>query len=264
MTIALYCLGMLVLGAGVGLISAALGLGGGILMVPAFLTFVPGMDAHTAKGTSLFIIIFVAALNTWRLNRGQKSRNWDVAGAMAAGSIVGGYAGAWVTSRLPDEAVIWIYIVFLVGAALRTFFIKPVVIREEQVRRRTGIAVLIGMVAGAVGGGTGTGGGLLMVPLALIAGIITNERVVALSNTVMVATSIAGTVAHFTAPQTLSLPGTIGHVNLALTPLVFLGAQLAAPLGHRLEIMLTLPRRKVVMGVLLLVIGFRLAYEVLH
>ncbi|MCC6699311.1 MAG: sulfite exporter TauE/SafE family protein [Candidatus Hydrogenedentes bacterium] len=264
MTIALYCLGMLVLGAGVGLISAALGLGGGILMVPAFLTFVPGMDAHTAKGTSLFIIIFVAALNAWRLNRGQQERNWDVAGAMAVGSIVGGYAGAWVTSRLPDQAVIWIYVVFLVGAALRTFLIKPVIIRKEQVRRRSGFAVLIGMAGGAVGGGTGTGGGLIMVPLSLIAGIISNERVVALSNMVMVATGIAGTVAHFTAPRTLDLPGTIGHVSLALTPLVFIGAQLAAPLGHRLETQLTLPRRKAVMGVLLLAISVRLAYQVLR
>jgi uncharacterized membrane protein YfcA len=262
MTIAFFILGMLALGGGVGLISAALGLGGGILMVPAFLTFVPGMDAHTAKGTSLFIIIFVAALNTWRLNHGHRDRHWDVVGAMAAGSIAGGYLGAWVTTLLSDDAVIWIYIIFLMAAAIRTFLIQTIAVRAEDVRRRNGMAVAIGLGAGAVGGGTGTGGGLLMVPLSLMAGIITNERVVALSNAVMVATAIAGSVAHLGAARTVELPWTVGHISFALVPLVFIGSQIAAPWGHRLERHLTLKRRKLVMGGLLLAIAARLAYQV--
>lgn len=264
MTAVLFAVGMLLLGGGVGLISAALGLGGGILMVPAFLTFVPGMDAHTAKGTSLFIIIFVAALNTWRLNRGHQDRHWDVAAVMAVGSITGGYLGAWLTAQLSDNTVIWIYIAFLVAAGFRTFLIKPVIIRPEDVRRRNFAAVGIGLAAGTVGGGTGTGGGLLMVPLSLIAGIVTNTRVVALSNTVMIATSIAGSVAHVTATKTVDLPWTVGQISFALAPLVFIGAQLAAPLGHRLERHLTLTRRKVIMGLLLLAISVRLVYQVLQ
>ena len=60
--------GMLFLGVGVGLMSGALGLGGGILMVPAFLEFVPVMDPHTAKGTSLLIIAWPRP--TWRLSEG--------------------------------------------------------------------------------------------------------------------------------------------------------------------------------------------------
>ncbi len=264
MTIALFIFGMLALGAGVGVISAALGLGGGILMVPAFITFVPGIDAHTAKGTSLFIIIFVAAVNTWRLNRGHRDRHWDVAAAMAAGSIVGGYLGAWITAQLSDETVIWIYIVFLLIAALRTFLIQPTPVKPENIRRRNGVAALIGAGAGAVGGGTGTGGGLLMVPLSLMAGIITNERVVALSNAVMVATAIAGSVAHIGAERTVDLPWTVGHISFALAPLVFIGSQLGAPWGQRLERHLTLQRRKLIMGILLLAISARLVYQVLR
>ncbi|MEA3364123.1 MAG: TSUP family transporter, partial [Candidatus Hydrogenedentes bacterium] len=85
--------GMIILGIGVGLMSGALGLGGGILMVPAFLTFVPGMDPHTAKGTSLMIIVFVAAVNVWRLNRGHDNWQWRLALQVSIGSIVGGYFG---------------------------------------------------------------------------------------------------------------------------------------------------------------------------
>jgi uncharacterized membrane protein YfcA len=183
---------------------------------------------------------------------------------MAAGSVAGGYLGAWVTTLLSDDAVIWIYIVFLLLAAIRTFFIRPIAVRPEEVRRRSGIAAIIGLGAGAVGGGTGTGGGLLMVPLSLMAGIITNERVVALSNAVMVATAIAGSVAHVGATKTVDLPWTAGHISFALAPLVFIGSQIGAPWGQRLERHLTLSRRKLVMGVLLLAISLRLVYQVLQ
>jgi uncharacterized membrane protein YfcA len=77
----------------------------------------------------------------------------------------------------------------------------------------------------------------------------------------MIATSIAGSIAHVLAHKTVSLPWTIGHVDLALAPLVFLGSQIGAPIGVRIERRLTLPRRRVIMGALLIVISVRLVYQ---
>ena len=88
----------------VGVLNAALGIGGGILMVPALRETIPGIDAHTAKGTSLFIIIFVAGLNAWRQNRG-KEIPWRLIIELAAGSILGGYAGARFTGYLSGTTV---------------------------------------------------------------------------------------------------------------------------------------------------------------
>lgn len=259
-----FVLEMLVIGGAVGMISAALGLGGGIVMVPAFIFFVSGMDAHTAKGTSLFIIVFVSAVNAWRLNRLDDEPQWGLAAVVAAGSIVGGYFGSWITTKLSDAGVIWVFVSLLAFVGIRTFFIHPRVIHKHEVRKRNTLAVVFGVLAGAVGGATGTGGGAVLVPLALMAGLVTNERAVALSNTVMVATSIAGTVPHLLADKTCELPWTIGHVNLALAPLVFFGAQLAIPAAHRFERWLTLPRRKVVMGVLLLAMTAGLVWKTLR
>ena len=103
MDIVWFVIEMLLLGCAVGMISAALGLGGGIFMVPAFIFFVKGMDAHTAKGTSLFIIIFVSLVNAWRLNRQQDDRQLGLAIVFASGSVVGGYLGSWVTTLLPSS-----------------------------------------------------------------------------------------------------------------------------------------------------------------
>ncbi len=255
---------MLLLGCAVGMISAALGLGGGIFMVPAFLFFVDGMDAHTAKGTSLFIIIFVSAVNAWRMNRGEGDRQVSLAVVFAIGSVVGGYFGSWLTTLLPDAGVIWVFIALLGFVGVRTFFIQPRIVRREEVRTRNALATAIGFTAGIVGGATGTGGGAVLVPLALMAGIVSNERAVALSNTVMVVTSLSGSIPNLLAERSVELPWTYGHVCFALAPLVFIGAQLVNPLAARFEKWLTLPRRKVVMGVLLLAITGGLMWKTLH
>ena len=132
--------------------------------------------------------------------------------------------------------------VLLALLALRTFLLQPKDVAEDAVRRRPFLALLIGLLAGMVGGATGTGGGAVLVPLALYAGMIANERVVGLSNMVMVATSLAGSIAHFAAQPVFDAPWTVGHVYLALVPLVFIGAQLGSPCGKWINSWLTLPR----------------------
>jgi uncharacterized protein len=255
---AAFTLGMVLLGLAVGIIAAGLGLGGGILMVPAFLTFVPGMDPHTAKGTSLFIIIFVALFNAWQLNQGHPDKALKIAAVIALGSIVGVYAGTWITAHLTDAVVRAIFAAFVVITGVRTLFIQPRSVAAGQVRTRYTLSVLIGLAMGVVSGATGIGGGGVMVPLALMAGIVTNARVVALSNTVMVVTCIAGAIAHAHAPQTFHEPWTVGQVYLGIAPMVIIGAFAGAPLGRIVNRHLTLRRRKWVMGVLLIVIAARM------
>lgn len=258
----IFILEMVGVGVGVGIVSAALGIGGGTLMVPVFLTvFGDRMDINTAKGTSLLVITFVALFNAWRMNRGAMRSPNDVIAAIAAGSIVGGFLGGYVTGFMPDLVVTWIFIGLLGFAALRTFVLKQRVVHEEEVRKRRTASVLAGCASGVVGGATGTGGGAILVPVALWAGIVSNERVVALSNAVMVATAAAGTIAHLLGERTSDIAGTIGLVTFPPVPLVIAGALAAVPLGRRINARLTLPRRRVVMGVLLLLITLRLLFR---
>lgn len=254
---------LLAVGAGVGIVSAALGIGGGTLMVPAFLAMFSQMDFNTAKGSSLFAIMFVSAYHAWEARRAGIKTPWDVAAACAAGSVAGGYAGGAVTAMLPEATVTWIFISLLLFAGIRTFFLKQRSVREDEVRKRQLISVAIGFAAGVVGGGTGTGGGLVLVPLALWAGIASNERVVALSNTVMVATAAAGTLAHVFAEKTTDMHWTYGMVNISLAPLVVVGAILFTKPGRWINQQLSLPRRKAVMGTLLVLIAIQLAVRAL-
>jgi uncharacterized membrane protein YfcA len=257
-----FAIEMLLVGVATGIISASLGLGGGIVMVPAFLQFVPGIDVNTAKGSSLFIIIFVSALNSWQEKRRDPHSNWKLAGTLAIWSVVGGYAGGWATSLMPNRVVAAIFVVFLMTTSVRTFLFKPKPKQAHTTQHAYVVGIAIGLATGIVSGATGTGGGAVLVPLVLMYGLVTNERAVALSNTVMIATSAAGALAHFMATKTTTLPWTSGQLCFALAPIVFIGALAGSQLGLRLNRWLTLPRRRVVMGIMLFLVAARLLYEV--
>lgn len=263
MSLFLFIAGILLVGGSVGLISAALGLGGGLIMVPAFIELIEGMDPHTAKGTSLAVIMFVAATNVWRLNRGHADWQWALAASLALGSIPGSWMGTWLTAHLPARAVLWVFIAFMGVAAVRTFLVNARAVSDSEVRRRSLVAAGIGLLTGLAAGATGLGGGFVLVPLALICGIVSDKRVVALSNTVMTATCLAGAASHAFGPTTTGLPWTVGQLYLPVVPLVFVGAQLGAPLGKRINERMSLRTRKVTMGILLLLISARLAYRAL-
>lgn len=229
-------------------------------MVPAFLAVVPGLDTHTAKGTSLFIIIFVSGLNAWRQNRHLPHKPWGLVAMLAGGSIVGSYLSAYLTSLMPEEVILVLFILLMAAVAWRTFSLKAAA-HVDEVQWRPWTAVGIGAIAGIAGGSTGTGGGAVLIPLALMAGLEVNERVVGLSNLVMVFTSIAGSIAHFQAARVYDAPWTIGHVCLAFVPLVFVGAQVGSELGYRINRSLTLKHRKWFMGGMLLLIALQLLYR---
>lgn len=260
---ALFWIELLLAGVGAGIISSGLGLGGGVIMVPAFLAIVPGMDSKTATGTSLFIIIFVSALNAWRLTKAWPQKPWRHALTLGAGSIVGSFAAAWITGRLSEAMVLGIFIGLLGFLGLRTFLLHIPDVKAEEVRTRLGLSLVIGFFAGIVGGATGTGGGLVMVPLLLLAGLECNARVVGLSNMVIVMTAISGSIARLGAPQVYAAPWTVGQVCFGIFVPVFLGAQIGSPFGERLNRWLTLPRRRVAMGLILLLIAAQLSLRLL-
>lgn len=254
---------MLVLGAAVGIISNALGVGGGLLMVPALVEFAPGIDHHTAKGTSLFIITFVALINAWRLNRGAAHIEWRLTAWLAAGSIVGGYGGAWSTALLPERTVTWIFVTVLVLLALRLAFGEASEPENPPRHAKRVTAILIGLVTGIISGATGVGGGAIMVPLVLMAAVASHRRVVAISNMVMVMTCLAATAAHAQAEPTTDLPWTWGQINVALAPLIVAGAQAAGPLGRWINHNLTRSQRRQAMFALIAIIAVRMIYRTL-
>ncbi len=87
-------IGLVVLGLVAGTIAAALGVGGGVIYVPA-LVVIFAFDQHVAQGTSLAVILPTAVVATTahaRLGNVQ----WRLALPIAIAGILGAFFGAWV------------------------------------------------------------------------------------------------------------------------------------------------------------------------
>jgi uncharacterized membrane protein YfcA len=99
---------MLLVGLVVGVVSGVVGIGGGILFIPA-LVWLTGMSQHKAQGTSLGALLLpVGAFAFWEYYR-KGNADLRVALLLAAGFLVGGYFGATVAQQIPE---LWLRRIF--------------------------------------------------------------------------------------------------------------------------------------------------------
>lgn len=91
----------LVLGLCAGIVSGLIGIGGGIVIVPA-LVYIFGFSQHMAQGTTLAMLIppigILAALSYFKSGH----VNLPVAGLLCLGFVLGGYLGARFAISFPE------------------------------------------------------------------------------------------------------------------------------------------------------------------
>jgi uncharacterized protein len=93
---------ILLLGLGVGVLVGLLGIGGGVILVPA-MVYLLHMDQHLAQGTSLFILLPPIGLGALReyWKQGQVDLNAGI--LCALGMLFGGYAGSLIALPMPSH-----------------------------------------------------------------------------------------------------------------------------------------------------------------
>jgi uncharacterized protein len=93
---------ILLLGFGVGVLVGLLGIGGGVVLVPA-MVYLFRMDQHMAQGTSLFVLLpplgLGALIAYWK--RGQVDLRAGI--LCALGMFIGGYLGSLVAIPLTSR-----------------------------------------------------------------------------------------------------------------------------------------------------------------
>ncbi|MET8811243.1 sulfite exporter TauE/SafE family protein [Streptomyces sp. NPDC004549] len=103
-------------GAGLGLVTGVLGVGGGFLAVPA-LVGVLGMRMRAAVGTSL-LVITVNSLAALALRAGTADGlDWAVVGPFAAAAVLGAWDGKRLAAKLSGRALQRLFAVALLGVA---------------------------------------------------------------------------------------------------------------------------------------------------
>jgi len=107
---------ILLLGLGVGVLVGLLGIGGGVVLVPA-MVYLLHMDQHLAQGTSLFILLPPIGLGALReyWKQGQVDLHAGVLCAM--GMLFGAYAGSLLALPMPSRHLRGSFGCFLMLAA---------------------------------------------------------------------------------------------------------------------------------------------------
>ena len=110
-------LALLAIGLTAGLLAGLLGIGGGVVMVPA-MVLIMGMDQHVAQGTSLLVIIPAAAFGSFTHHRHGRLALRDAA-ALAVGGVLGAVLGSVTALSLDEELLQRLFAVLILLVAAR-------------------------------------------------------------------------------------------------------------------------------------------------
>lgn len=109
--------GLILLGLIAGALSASLGIGGGVVFVPALVLFFD-VGQHLAQGTSLAVIVPTTIVGAWAHARAGRVV-WRTAIAIGSAGIVGGVLGAFIALSVDEDLLQRLFAVLLVVTALR-------------------------------------------------------------------------------------------------------------------------------------------------
>lgn len=180
----------LIVGFIAGAFGSLLGLGGGVIVVPALLLLpmvladVPSLTSQAAAGTSLATMIVTGISSVIAYG---KQRTMDVKSGFIflIGIAPGAILGTFVSRLLPTDAFLIYFGFFMLLIALSLFF-RPQQHKEKEVEKaywRTGIddtgkpyaygfsyptAIIISVVVGFLSSLFGVGGGAIMVPVMML------------------------------------------------------------------------------------------------
>lgn len=112
---------LILIGLMAGILGGFIGVGGGIIVVPAMIYFM-GMGQHTAQGTSLAMMLPpIGLLAVWNYHK-EGAVDMKAAMILAIGFIIGGYLGSKLSLRLDETKVKFVFGLFMVLVAIRMTF----------------------------------------------------------------------------------------------------------------------------------------------
>lgn len=227
-----------------GFIAGLLGVGGGIVIVPAllftfsFLQFPPDFIMHMAIATSLACII-PTAISSARTHHHHKAILWPVMHFFIPMIVIGAIIGAFLASKLDGDFLKRIFAFFTFLVSLQMIFrITP-----HKSTSKLGPAKLTtsGVLIAVISSLLGIGGGTLIVPLLVWNGVDI-KKAVGTSALCGIPIAIAGSVSYvITGMSEAYMPaGSFGFIYLpallGILPTSIIFAQIGARMTHRVSI----------------------------
>jgi uncharacterized protein len=250
-----------------GFLAGLLGVGGGLVIVPALLyVFVLlGLPAEhhqlLALGTSMATIVFTG-IASLKAHHARGAVRWTVVKTITPGILLGTFAGAQLAAFVPALGLQWFFVAFayLVAAQMLLDF-KP---KPSRALPAKGGMTAVGTSIGLVSSWVGIGGGSLSVPFMTLCNVPVKEAI-GTSAAIGFPIALAGALGYVVSGWSASLPqGALGFVYLpALAGIVlasFPMAKVGAAAAHRLPV----PVLKKCFAALLIVLASKMLWSLLQ
>ena len=234
------CLGMVA-----GLLAGLLGVGGGLLIVPALVAVwsASGLASdymmQLAIGTSLATIVFTS-FSSVRAHHRRGAVDWPIFRRLAPGIVLGAWLGAVLASYLPGSALKTVFGVFELLVAVQMGFswrVEP----HRKLPAAPGMFAAGGLI-GTISAVIGIGGGTMTVPFLTWCNVVM-QRAVATSSACGLPIAVGGALGYLVMgwgkeglPQ-----DSLGFIYLPAFVAITIASMLFAPLGaalaHRLPVL---------------------------
>ncbi|MBB1269826.1 sulfite exporter TauE/SafE family protein [Shewanella sp. SR44-3] len=252
----------LALGAVVGFLAGLLGIGGGLIIVPALLYLLPwvGIDSlqltHVAIATSLASII-LTSMSAASAHHKRANIPWPIFKTIMPGIIFGALMAGFISEQISSAALQQAFAIFVILMALQMAYpFKPKAGRDlPNGWVLFGLSVVIALLAGMMG----IGGGVLMVPMLSYFGLSMRQGV-GLSSATGFLIALSGSLGYVVAGfDGTDLPDySLGYIYLPALLGIVMTSMLIAPLGVKAASVWPTPVLKKLFALLLVLVGFKL------
>jgi uncharacterized membrane protein YfcA len=217
-----------------GVLSGLFGVGGGTVIVP-LLVLLLHFNQRLGAGTSLAAIVPTATVGviSYAIH---DSVAWIPAIILAAGSVVGAQIGTRLLPKISQSTLRWAFVSFLVVVIVMLFVVVPSRDAVFELTWLTGAALVgVGVITGILAGLIGVGGGVIVVPVLMIAFGTSDLVAKGTSLLMMIPTALSGTIGNLRNHNVdLVAAGMVGISACATTALGAWLATLIDPLAANL------------------------------
>jgi len=238
-------LALLLLGFCAGSLGGLIGIGGGVITIPA-LSLLFGHDIHLAQAASMNVVVFVAIPAAIRHYR-QNSLPRGLLRSVIPLGVVGIVLGVLLNNSIPTapmEKIFGVFLVYVIGVNIRKLVVGKPIGADTVPDVSTGRGLSVGATAGFGAGLLGIGGGLITVPLAQHLCRVTLPHAIAVSACLMSFTSVIGAAVkdstlHLISDQATGEPlRALDAIQMSLwiIPTAIVGSWMGARMTHLLPL----------------------------
>ena len=239
----------ILLGFAAGVLGSMIGLGGGIIIVPA-LTFL-GFPPTVAASNSLFAALSNAVASTISYTK-QKRIEFSLGLKLGLLSVPGTVLGALFSNDAAPDVFKILFGFVLIASAIYIFLRKKIESRETTLSKQMLVfTVGASFFAGILSAFFGIGGGIIFVPLMVVGMGIAMKKAAPTSQLILLFSSLSGVIVH----------SFLGHPDFTQVGFLAIGSFAGGLVGARLSIDIKEKYLQILISIIILITAGKLFFD---